>query len=99
MAQAQHTPALASLEEAIMVLFRVVDDTYALLNPRGLRHEPLKRLSDSEILTLGGDAGGVGDEDHGQDMRLYPRLPRQPAHGSSARTHQGALGVILATPI
>jgi hypothetical protein len=52
MAQAQHTPALASLEEAITVLFCLVDDAYALLNPRWPSHESLKKLSDSEVLTL-----------------------------------------------
>lgn len=52
MTQAQHTPTLASLEEAITVLFCLIDDAYALLNPNGRSHESLKRLSDSEVLTL-----------------------------------------------
>src|SRR5215204_21926 len=52
MAHPQHTPPLASLEEAITVLFCLVDDTYTLLNPDGRTHESLKRLSDSEVLTL-----------------------------------------------
>ena len=53
MAQAQHTPTLASLEGAITVLFCLVDDAYAPLNPSGWRsHESLKKLSDSEVLTL-----------------------------------------------
>ena len=52
MAQAQHTPTLASLEEAITLLFCLVDDAYTLLNPDGRSHESLKRLSDSEVLTL-----------------------------------------------
>ena len=53
MAQAQHTPTLASLEEAVTVLFCLIDDTYTLLNPDGRTHESLKkRLSDSEVLTL-----------------------------------------------
>jgi len=52
MAQAQHTLALVSLEEAITVLFCLVDDAYALLNPKGRSHESLKKLSDSEVLTL-----------------------------------------------
>jgi hypothetical protein len=50
MAHTQHTPTLASLEEAITLLFYVVDD--ALLNPRAKRYESLKRLCDSEVLTL-----------------------------------------------
>jgi hypothetical protein len=52
MAQAQHTPTLASLEDAITVLFCLVDDAYTHLNPRGQSHESLKKLSDSEVLTL-----------------------------------------------
>jgi hypothetical protein len=52
MAHGQHTPTLASLEEAITILFCLVDDTYTLLNPDGRSHESLKRLSDSEVLTL-----------------------------------------------
>jgi hypothetical protein len=52
MTQAQHTPTLASLEEAITVLFCLVDDAYTLLNPRGQSHASLKKLSDSEVLTL-----------------------------------------------
>lgn len=52
MAQAQHTPSLASLEGAITVLFCLVDDAYTHLNPRGQSHESLKKLSDSEVLTL-----------------------------------------------
>ncbi len=52
MALPQHTPPLASLEEAVTVLFCLVDDAYRLLNPRWRSHEPLKKLSDSEVLTL-----------------------------------------------
>ncbi len=48
----QHTPTLASLEEAITVLFCLIDDAYALLNPKGRGYESLKKLSDSEVLTL-----------------------------------------------
>lgn len=52
MARPQHTPPLASLEEALTVLFCLIDDAYRLLNPKWRSHEPLKKLSDSEILTL-----------------------------------------------
>ena len=52
MAHPQHTSTLASLEGAITLLFCLVDDAYALLNPRWHSHESLKKLSDSEILTL-----------------------------------------------
>ncbi len=51
MARAQHTPPLVHLEEAITVLFCLVDDAYKLLNPKCPSHESLKRLSDSEVLT------------------------------------------------
>lgn len=52
MAQPQHTHSLAYLEEALSVLFCLVDDTYALLNPRAQHYESIKRLSDSEVITL-----------------------------------------------
>lgn len=52
MAHPQHTPTLASLEEAITVLFCLIDDTYALLNPSGQGYESIKKLSDSEVITL-----------------------------------------------
>jgi hypothetical protein len=52
MAQAQDTPSFAPTEEAIIVLFCLIDDAYTHLNPRSRCYESLKRLSDSEILTL-----------------------------------------------
>jgi Transposase DDE domain len=54
MAHTQHTHSLPHLEEAPTVLFCLVDDaSYARLNPRGARrYESIKRLSDSEIVTL-----------------------------------------------
>jgi hypothetical protein len=53
MAQPHHTPRLALTEEALTVLFCLVDDAYRLLNPRGARrYESLKRLSDSEVIAL-----------------------------------------------
>jgi IS5 family transposase len=53
MAQPQHTHSLPYLEEALTVLFCLIDDAYALLNPHGARrYESIKRLSDSEIVTL-----------------------------------------------
>jgi DDE family transposase len=50
MAHAHHTPRPA--EEALTVLFCLIDDAYYRLNPKGRRYEGLKRLSDSEVLTL-----------------------------------------------
>jgi Transposase DDE domain len=52
MAHAHHTRRLDHTEEAITVLFCLVDDAYANLNPRARRYEGLKRLSDSEVLAL-----------------------------------------------
>lgn len=52
MARPEHTPQFVLLEEAITVLFCLIDDAYATLNPKGGRYESLKRLSDSEIITL-----------------------------------------------
>jgi hypothetical protein len=40
MAQAQHTPELLLLEEAIITLFCEIDDAYAHLNPKGQRATP-----------------------------------------------------------
>lgn len=52
MAQPNHTQRLARTEEALTILFCLIDDAYTLLNPNGRRYEPLKRLSDSEVITL-----------------------------------------------
>jgi hypothetical protein len=52
MALAHPTPRLARTEDAVIVLFCLTDDPYRLLNPRGSRYESLKKLSDSEVLTL-----------------------------------------------
>ena len=53
MARPKDNPGRAALEEALTVLFCLVDDAHALLDPRGARrYESLKKLSDSEALTL-----------------------------------------------
>lgn len=52
MARPQHTHSLAHLEEALTVLFCLIDDAYAHLNPRPQRYESIKRLSDSEVIAL-----------------------------------------------
>lgn len=52
MARTNHTQRLAQTEEALTVLFCLVDDAYTLLNPDGRRYERLKRLSDSEVIAL-----------------------------------------------
>jgi hypothetical protein len=52
MARPNHTPRLAHTEEALTVLFCLVDDAYMLLNPRARCYESIKRLADSEVITL-----------------------------------------------
>ncbi len=53
MAQPNHTPRLTLTEEALIILFCLIDDAYRLLNPHGARHyESIKRLADSEVITL-----------------------------------------------
>ena len=52
MAQEHRTPRPAEAEEAMTVLFCLVDDAYRHLNPGGDAYRALKRLSDSEVLTL-----------------------------------------------
>jgi hypothetical protein len=53
MARHQHTHSLLLLEEALSVLFCLIDDTYAHLNPRAAHsYESIKRLSDSEVIAL-----------------------------------------------
>jgi hypothetical protein len=52
MAHQHHTRRLDRTEEAIITLFYLIDDAYALLNPHAHRYESLKRLSDSEVITL-----------------------------------------------
>ncbi len=52
MARDHHTRRIDRAEEAITVLFCLVDDAYRLLNPDGHRYGSLKRLSDSEVMAL-----------------------------------------------
>ncbi len=53
MAQHHLTRRPDGTEGALTVLFCLVDDAYGLLNPAGVRrYEGLKRLSDSEVITL-----------------------------------------------
>jgi hypothetical protein len=63
MAHTQHTHSLPHLEEALTVLFYLVDDAYALLNPQGARrYETTKRPSDSEVIALFQQLRGVESE-------------------------------------
>ena len=48
----QHARRSTPLEEAVTVLFCLVDDVYQNINPNAQRYENLKKLSDSEVMTL-----------------------------------------------
>jgi hypothetical protein len=52
MAHPHTTSGAVSLEGAVTVLFCVVNDAYRLLGPQGNQYASLKRLSDSQVLTL-----------------------------------------------
>jgi hypothetical protein len=52
MALPEHTPEFSLLEEAITILFCLIDDAYRILDPKGRRYATLERLSDSEVVTL-----------------------------------------------
>ena len=52
MARLHHTEGFARTEDAVTVLFCLTDDACAALNPGAKSYESIKRLSDSEILTL-----------------------------------------------
>ena len=52
MDQSEHAREFALLEEAVTVLFCLVDEVYYNINPNGRRYESLKKLSDSEVIAL-----------------------------------------------
>ncbi len=53
MARPQHTLSLDHLEEALTMLFCLIDDAYTTLNPQGAYgYETLKLLSNSEVIAL-----------------------------------------------
>ena len=52
MNRSRHDREAALLEDALTVLFCLVDDLYQNINPNGRRYESLKKLSDSEVITL-----------------------------------------------
>src|SRR3712207_1932987 len=64
MARANHASRLSLTEDALSVLFCLIDDAYALLNPHARRYQSLKRLSDSEVIALAlfQQLGGVESE-------------------------------------
>jgi hypothetical protein len=64
MAHEHHTPRFAQTEEAIIALFCLIDDAYPHLNPRARCYESIKRLSDSEVITLAlfGQLRGIESE-------------------------------------
>ncbi len=52
MIQPEHARGSTLLEEAVTVLFCLVDVVYQNINPNAQRYESLKKLSDSEVITL-----------------------------------------------
>ena len=52
MAKREDTLPAHLLEEALTVLFCLVDDAYFNINPKGGSYASLKKLSDSEVMTL-----------------------------------------------
>src|SRR5215212_11893557 len=52
MARPHHTEGFDRTEDAVTVLFCLADDAYRDLDPKAESYESIKRLSDSEILTL-----------------------------------------------
>jgi hypothetical protein len=52
MDQLEQARGFAQLEEAVTILFCLVDDVYQNINPNGRCYESLKKLSDSEVITL-----------------------------------------------
>jgi hypothetical protein len=52
MNRSHHAQGFALLEEAVTVLFCLVEDGYRNINPNAQCYESLKKLSDSEVITL-----------------------------------------------
>ncbi|HZY66932.1 MAG TPA: hypothetical protein VFE21_13775, partial [Rubrobacteraceae bacterium] len=82
-------------------MFCLVDDAYALLNPRSHRYESLKRLSDSEVITLALFQQLRGIESERSFLRdtqrffvhLFPDIARM--HPSSSHPRVGKLRRLL----
>ena len=55
MAQPNHTRRLVLMEEDITVLYCLIDDAYAHLNPNARRYESLKRLATRIALKIAAD--------------------------------------------
>jgi hypothetical protein len=51
-ARLHNTEGFTRTEDALTVLFCLTDEAYAYLNPPAKSYESIKRLSDSEVLTL-----------------------------------------------
>ena len=87
MAHPNTTPSAARLEEAITVLFCLIDDAYRLLNPDGCdAYGSLKRLADSEVLTLAlfQQLRGCGERTILSQGRPEVLLPPVPGRGGIA---------------
>ena len=89
MAHEHHTPRFARTEEALIMLFCLIDEAYPHLNPRAECYESLKRLSDSEVIALAlfGQSCGAS--------RASARSWAMP-NGSSRTCSRGSLDCTLA---
>src|SRR3712207_7254035 len=97
MAHPNLTPRLDHTEEALTVLFCLIDDAYRLLNPRGARrYESIKRLADSEVMTLALFQQLRGVESERSFLRdaerffshLFPGVVRSEEHTSELQSRQ-----------
>jgi hypothetical protein len=74
MAHEHHTRRFVRTEEALITLFCLIDDAYPHLNPRARCYESLKRLLDSEVITLAlfGQLRGIESErSFGRDAERF----------------------------
>ena len=85
MTRAQHTPEAALLEEAITTLFCEIDDAYRILNPRADLYASLKKLSDSEVITL-----AIFQQSFGAWNPLAPSCVRSPAFSATSSQRSSA---------
>jgi hypothetical protein len=70
------------MEEAVTVLFCLIEDAYANLNPNARRYESLKRLSDSEVITLALFQQLRGTESQRSFLRSTPQTSPQRSGGT-----------------
>jgi hypothetical protein len=74
MDRSEHTQGFALLEEAVTILFCLVDGIYQTINPDGERYKRLKKLSNSEVITLALFQQLRGIESHRSFLRDLSRF-------------------------